>query len=141
MKRRSMSSVAAAPVAFTDAKRKRLDNAVAQIEKSFGKGSLMRLGDEGAVKEIEAISTGSLALDVALGIGGLSTGRLVAFYGPELSGQTNLALHVLAVAQKEGVVCRFGDDAHAFAPAYAHKTGSARRKLLLPNTDTPEPKR
>src|SRR3546814_17723023 len=92
MKRRSMSTVAAAPVAFTDAKRKSLDNAIAQIEKSFGKGSLMRLGDEGAVKEIEAISTGSLGLAVALGIGGLPTGRTVELHGPERSAKTTQQL-------------------------------------------------
>src|SRR3546814_5009568 len=133
-----MSTVAAAPVAFTDAKRKSLDNAIAQIEKSFGKGSLMRLGDEGAVKEIEAISTGSLGLDVALGIGGLPTGRIVEIYGPESSGKTTLALHVIAAAQKNGGVCGFVDAENALDPASAAKLGVDLGELLISQPDNGE---
>src|SRR3546814_18077780 len=130
-----MSTGAAAPVAFTDAKRKSLDNAIAQIEKSFGKGSLMRLGDEGAVKEIEAISTGSLGLDVALGIGGLPTGRIVEIYGPESSGKTTLALHVIAEAQKKGGGSGFVDDEHAVDPAKADKLGVYLGEVVISQTD------
>src|SRR3546814_527550 len=98
----------------------------------------MRLGDEGAVKEIEAISTGSRGLDVALGIGGLPTGRIVEIYGPESSGKTTLALHVIAEAQKNGGVCGFVDAEHALDPAYAAKLGVDLGELLISQPDNGE---
>ena len=99
-------------------KNKALDAALAQIERAFGKGSIMKLGQREAL-EIEAISTGSLGLDIALGIGGLPKGRIVEIYGPESSGKTTLALHVVAEAQKKGGACAFVDAEHALDPVYA----------------------
>ena len=101
---------------------KALDIAMSQIEQTYGKGSIMKLGQRGAM-DIESISTGSLSLDVALGIGGLPKGRIVEIYGPESSGKTTLALHVIAEAQKNGDSCAFIDAEHALDPAYAKKLG------------------
>ena len=103
-------------------RQKALDAALGQIERAFGKGSVMKLGTHEAT-EIETISTGSLGLDIALGIGGLPRGRIVEIYGPESSGKTTLALHVIAEAQKTGGTCAFIDAEHALDPAYARKLG------------------
>jgi len=102
-----------------DNKRKALSAALTQIERQFGKGSIMRMGDEGAVPDIDVISTGSLGLDIALGIGGLPRGRIVEIYGPESSGKTTLTLQVIAEAQKAGGTAAFVDAEHALDPGYA----------------------
>jgi len=120
-----------------DNKKKALSAALSQIEKQFGKGSVMRMGDSGAA-EIEAISTGSIALDVALGIGGLPKGRVVEIYGPESSGKTTLTLQVIAEAQKAGGTCAFVDAEHALDPTYAEKLGVNVDELLVSQPDTGE---
>ena len=104
-------------------KTKALDAALSQIERAFGKGSIMRLGKGQQPVEIETISTGSLGLDIALGVGGLPRGRIIEIYGPESSGKTTLALHSIAEAQKKGGVCAFVDAEHALDPVYARKLG------------------
>ena len=104
-------------------KQKALEAALAQIDKNFGKGSIMRLGANDRIMEVEAISTGSLGLDIALGIGGLPRGRVIEIYGPESSGKTTLALQVVAEAQKKGGICSFVDAEHALDPVYARKLG------------------
>ncbi len=119
-------------------KQKALDSALAQIERQFGKGSIMRLGDEGAVQEIAASSTGSLGLDIALGIGGLPMGRIIEIYGPESSGKTTLTLHCVAEQQKNGGVCAFVDAEHALDPLYAGKLGVDIDELLISQPDTGE---
>lgn len=119
-------------------KKKALSAALGQIEKQFGKGSVMRMGDAGARNDIEAISTGSLGLDIALGIGGLPKGRVVEIYGPESSGKTTLTLHVIAEAQKAGGTCAFVDAEHALDPAYAEKLGVNTDDLLVSQPDTGE---
>jgi recombination protein RecA len=119
-------------------KQKALDSALAQIERQFGKGSIMKLGSEGAVQEIEASSTGSLGLDIALGIGGLPMGRIVEIYGPESSGKTTLTLHCVAEQQKRGGVCAFVDAEHALDPQYARKLGVDIDELLISQPDTGE---
>ena len=119
-------------------KSKALEAALSQIERNFGKGSIMKLGKGGAIAEIESVSTGSLGLDVALGIGGLPRGRVVEIYGPESSGKTTLALHVVAEAQKAGGVCAFVDAEHALDPAYARKLGVDIDELLISQPDTGE---
>ena len=119
-------------------KQKALDSALAQIERQFGKGSIMKLGSEGAVQEIEASSTGSLGLDIALGIGGLPMGRIVEIYGPESSGKTTLTLHCVAEQQKKGGVCAFVDAEHALDPQYARKLGVDIDELLISQPDTGE---
>ncbi|HHY10142.1 MAG TPA: recombinase RecA [Firmicutes bacterium] len=116
-------------------KQKALDTAVLQIEKQFGKGSIMRLGETGAKLEIEAIPTGSLALDVALGVGGIPRGRVVEIYGPESSGKTTLALHVMAQAQKMGGIAAMIDAEHALDPLYARKLGVDIDNLLISQPD------
>ena len=103
-------------------KKKSLEAAISQIDQSFGKGSVMRLGQQKAL-DVEAISTGSLSLDLALGIGGLPKGRIIEVYGPESSGKTTLALQVVAEAQKAGGICAFVDAEHAMDPIYAKKLG------------------
>ena len=108
-------------------KQKALTAALKQIDQAFGKGSVMRLGEKPLV-EIESISTGSLSLDIALGIGGLPKGRIVEIYGPESSGKTTLALHVIAESQKSGGVCAFVDAEHALDPIYARKLGRRSRR-------------
>src|SRR5688572_6676322 len=118
-------------------KLKALDAALSQIERSFGKGSVMRLkGDK--VVEIETISTGSLGLDIALGVGGFPRGRVIEIYGPESSGKTTLALHAVAEAQKKGGVCAFIDDEHALDPVYARKLGVNLDDLLISQPDAGE---
>ncbi len=119
-------------------KQKALDSALAQIERQFGKGSIMKLGQEGAVQEVEAISTGSLGLDIALGIGGIPKGRVVEIYGPESSGKTTLTLHCIAEAQKKGGVCAFVDAEHALDPLYARKLGVNVEEMLISQPDTGE---
>jgi recombination protein RecA len=118
-------------------KQKALAAALKQIDQAFGKGSVMRLGEKPVV-EIEAISTGSLSLDIALGIGGLPKGRIVEIYGPESSGKTTLALHCIAEAQKSGGVCAFVDAEHALDPIYARKLGVDLDDLLVSQPDTGE---
>ena len=119
-------------------KQKALDSALAQIERQFGKGSIMKMGDENAIQEIEASSTGSLGLDIALGIGGLPMGRIVEIYGPESSGKTTLTLHCVAEQQKRGGVCAFVDAEHALDPQYARKLGVDLDELLISQPDTGE---
>ena len=119
-------------------KDKALDAAVAQIERAFGKGSIMRLGQQENAVDMPAISTGSLGLDLALGIGGLPKGRIVEIYGPESSGKTTLALHVVAEAQKQGGTCAYVDAEHALDPIYAKKLGVKIDDLLISQPDTGE---
>ncbi|MEQ9520080.1 MAG: recombinase RecA [Parvibaculum sp.] len=119
-------------------KQKALDAALSQIERSFGKGSIMRLGKNEQVVEIGSIPTGSLSLDIALGIGGLPKGRVVEIYGPESSGKTTLTLHVIAEAQKKGGICAFVDAEHALDPIYARKLGVQLDDLLISQPDTGE---
>jgi recombination protein RecA len=119
-------------------KTKALDAALSQIERNFGKGSIMRLGKNQKAVEIETISTGSLGLDIALGVGGLPRGRVVEIYGPESSGKTTLTLHVIAEAQKAGGVCAFVDAEHALDPVYARKLGVNLDDLLISQPDTGE---
>jgi len=121
-----------------DNKRKALTAALSQIEKQFGKGSVMRMGDAGPERDIEVISTGSLGLDVALGIGGLPRGRVVEIYGPESSGKTTLTLQVIAEAQKTGGTAAFVDAEHALDPVYAEKLGVNVEDLLVSQPDTGE---
>jgi recombination protein RecA len=118
-------------------KTKALDAALSQIERAFGKGSIMRLGQKTSM-EIEAIPTGSLSLDIALGVGGLPKGRIIEIYGPESSGKTTLALHVVAEAQKQGGVSAFVDAEHALDPVYARKLGVNLDNLLISQPDTGE---
>ncbi|MCI4645190.1 MAG: recombinase RecA [Hyphomonadaceae bacterium] len=122
---------------FVVDKQKALETALGNIERSFGKGSVMRLGDNKAL-DIEAISTGSLGLDIALGIGGLPKGRVVEIFGPESSGKTTLALHAVAEAQKNGGVCAFVDAEHALDPVYAGRLGVDLDDLLVSQPDTGE---
>ncbi len=119
-------------------KDKALNAALSQIERAFGKGSVMKLGKEGKVVEVETVSTGSLGLDIALGIGGLPRGRVVEVYGPESSGKTTLTLHVIAEAQKEGGICAFVDAEHALDPTYAQNLGVDINELLISQPDTGE---
>ncbi|TFZ81139.1 recombinase RecA, partial [Candidatus Macondimonas diazotrophica] len=119
-------------------KQKALDAALGQIERAFGKGSIMKLGASDSVVETEAISTGSLGLDIALGIGGLPRGRVVEIYGPESSGKTTLALHTVAEAQRNGGTCAFIDAEHALDPVYARKLGVKVEDLLISQPDTGE---
>ena len=119
-------------------KTKALDAALSQIERAFGKGSIMRLGKNQKAVEIETVPTGSLGLDIALGVGGLPRGRVVEIYGPESSGKTTLTLHVIAEAQKNGGVCAFVDAEHALDPIYARKLGVNLDDLLISQPDTGE---
>ena len=121
-----------------DDRQKALESALSQIERQFGKGSIMKLGDENAIQEIEATSTGSLGLDIALGIGGLPKGRIVEIYGPESSGKTTLTLHCVAEEQKKGGVCAFVDAEHALDPQYAKRLGVDLDELLISQPDTGE---
>ena len=118
-------------------KNKALDAAISQITDNFGKGSVMKLGEKRAM-DIESISTGSLSLDLALGIGGLPKGRIIEIYGPESSGKTTLALQVVAEAQKAGGICAFVDAEHAMDPVYAKKLGVKTEELLISQPDTGE---
>jgi recombination protein RecA len=119
-------------------KQKALDAALVQIERAFGRGSIMKLGARPVSTEAEVISTGSLGLDIALGIGGLPRGRIIEIYGPESSGKTTLALHVIAEAQKAGGTCAFVDAEHALDPAYARKLGCNIDELLISQPDAGE---
>ena len=119
-------------------KQRALEAALIQIDRAFGKGSVMKLGDKGKIGEIESVSTGSLGLDLALGIGGLPKGRVVEIYGPESSGKTTLALHVVAEVQKAGGTAAFIDAEHALDPSYAHKLGVNLDDLLVAQPDTGE---
>jgi recombination protein RecA len=119
-------------------KSKALDAALSQIERAFGKGSIMKLGSNENVVEIATISTGSLGLDIALGVGGLPKGRIVEIYGPESSGKTTMALHTVAEAQKKGGICGFIDAEHALDPIYARKLGVDLENLLISQPDTGE---
>ena len=119
------------------AKKDALATALAQIEKQFGKGAVMKLGDNAAM-QVEAISTGSLGLDMALGVGGVPRGRIVEVYGPESSGKTTLALHILAEAQKQGGEVAFIDVEHALDPVYAEALGVDINNLLVSQPDTGE---
>jgi len=119
-------------------KQRALEAALAQIDRAFGKGSVMKLGDKGKIVEIESVSTGSLGLDMALGIGGLPRGRVVEIYGPESSGKTTLALHVVAEVQKAGGTAAFIDAEHALDPSYAHKLKVNLDDLLVSQPDTGE---
>ncbi|MEX2659488.1 MAG: DNA recombination/repair protein RecA, partial [Acidimicrobiales bacterium] len=116
---------------------KALDMAVGQIEKSFGKGSIMKMGEKGTMK-VEAISTGSLAVDLALGVGGLPRGRVVEIFGPEASGKSTMAMHVVAEAQRNGGICAYIDAEHAMDPAYAAAIGVDIDELLISQPDTGE---
>ncbi|HJO86405.1 MAG TPA: ATPase domain-containing protein, partial [Rhodospirillales bacterium] len=118
-------------------KEKALDAALSQIERNFGKGSIMKLGQQDAL-DIEAISTGSLGLDIALGIGGLPKGRVIEIYGPESSGKTTLSLHAVAEAQKVDGTCAFIDAEHALDPGYAQKLGVNVEELLISQPDAGE---
>ncbi|WP_269581221.1 recombinase RecA [Roseibium sp. Sym1] len=118
-------------------KTKALDAALSQIERAFGKGSIMKMG-QGQAVEVQSVSTGSLGLDIALGIGGLPRGRIVEIYGPESSGKTTLALHTVAEAQKEGGICAFVDAEHALDPIYARKLGVNIDDLLISQPDAGE---
>jgi recombination protein RecA len=119
-------------------KQKALEAALGQIERNFGKGSIMKLGSREAATEAEVISTGSLGLDIALGIGGLPRGRIIEIYGPESSGKTTLALHVISEAQKGGGTCAFIDAEHALDPVYARKLGVNIDELLISQPDAGE---
>ncbi len=121
-----------------DNKSKALAAALSQIEKQFGKGSVMKLGDHDVVKDIDVVSTGSLGLDIALGVGGLPRGRVVEIYGPESSGKTTLTLQVIAEMQKMGGVAAFIDAEHALDPQYAQKLGVDVSELLISQPDTGE---
>ena len=119
-------------------KQKALGAALSQIEKQFGTGSIMRMGDGGAIPDIEVISTGSLTLDIALGVGGVPRGRVVEIFGPESSGKTTLALHCVAEAQKLGGTAAFVDAEHALDPQYAERLGVDIDELLVSQPDTGE---
>ncbi len=119
-------------------KNKALEAALGQIERHFGKGSIMKLGQDGKVVEVASIPSGSLGLDIALGIGGLPRGRVVEIYGPESSGKTTLALHVIAEAQKAGGTAAFVDAEHALDPVYAKKLGVDIEELIISQPDTGE---
>ena len=119
-------------------KTKALDAALGQIERAFGKGSIMKLGQQENAVELEAISSGSLGLDIALGIGGLPRGRIIEIYGPESSGKTTLGLHAVAEAQKIGGTCAFVDAEHALDPSYAKKLGVNVEDLLISQPDAGE---
>src|SRR4028118_547916 len=116
---------------------KALDMALGQIEKSYGKGSIMKMGEKGTMK-VEAISTGSLAVDLALGVGGLPRGRVVEIFGPESSGKSTMARHVVAEAQRNGGICAYIDAEHAMDPAYAAAIGVDIHEPLIPHPDTAE---
>jgi recombination protein RecA len=121
-----------------DDRQRALDSAISQIERAFGKGSVMRLGAAEQAADIETVSTGSLGLDIALGVGGLPRGRIIEIYGPESSGKTTLTLHVIAEAQKSGGNCAFIDAEHALDPPYAKKLGVKLDDLLISQPDTGE---
>jgi recombination protein RecA len=125
-------------MAMDDNRKKALAAALGQIERQFGKGSVMRLGDAGPTKDIEVISTGSLMLDMALGVGGLPRGRIIEIFGPESSGKTTLTLQVIAECQRKGGTAAFVDAEHALDPQYAEKLGVKVDDLLVSQPDTGE---
>jgi recombination protein RecA len=135
---KSKSEKTAAPDRASTEKTKNLDAAVAEIEKAYGKGAIMRLGDGQVIKEVNGVPTGSIALDIGLGGKGLPRGRIVEIFGPESSGKTTLTLHVIANAQKNGGICAFVDAEHALDPAYARKLGVKLDDLLVSQPDTGE---
>lgn len=118
-------------------KKKQLDLAVDALEKQFGKGTIMKLGDDAAM-QVQAVSTGSITLDFALGVGGLPKGRIIEIFGPESSGKTTIALHTIAETQKEGGVAAFVDAEHAFDPVYARKIGVDTKSLLFSQPESGE---
>ena len=120
---------------INDEKQKALDAALSQIEKQFGKGSVMKLGDSSASMNVETIPTGSLSLDIALGLGGIPKGRVIEVYGPESSGKTTVALHMVAEVQKRGGVAGFIDAEHALDPVYASKIGVDIDNLYISQPD------
>ena len=122
----------------SDDKNKALEAAIGQIEKAFGKGSVMKLGQRESAVDVQAISSGSLGLDIGLGIGGFPKGRIVEIYGPESSGKTTLALHAVAEAQNDGGTCAFVDAEHALDPVYARKLGVNIDDLLISQPDAGE---
>jgi recombination protein RecA len=124
--------------ASTDDRRKALDTAMAQIERAFGKGSIMRMVDVSNKMQVEAIPTGSIALDLALGVGGVPRGRITEIYGPESSGKTTLCYHIIAEAQKTGGIAAFVDTEHALDPSYARKCGVDLDNLYISQPDTGE---
>ena len=128
-----------APVkALNTEKAKALQAALAQIEKQFGKGSIMRLGQKGAIQPIEAIPTGAISIDYALGVGGVPRGRVTEIYGPESSGKTTLCQHIVAEAQRRGGVCGYVDMEHALDPVYAARCGVDVENLYIAQPDTGE---
>lgn len=133
-----MAGIAKTAESIGAEKKKALDNAMHQIEKEFGSGAIMRLGDMGARMNLEVIPTGSLALDIAVGVGGYPRGRVIEIYGPESSGKTTLALHAIAEAQKMGGVAAFIDAEHALDPIYAHHLGVDTHDLLISQPDCGE---
>ena len=133
-----MAAKASSKTAGLDKRTADLESAIAAITKSFGEGSIMRLGEEGANLKIDAISTGSLGLDIALGVGGVPRGRIIEIYGPESSGKTTLMLHIVANAQKAGGTAAFIDAEHALDPAYAAKLGVNLEELLISQPDSGE---
>ena len=136
--KKSKNATVAPAAAAPDNKKRALETALMQIEKTYGKGAIMRLGDHSDQVNVEAISTGSLSLDLALGIGGVPRGRIIEIYGPEASGKTTLALHVLASAQKKGGEAAFIDVEHALDPTYARALGVDIDNLLISQPDTGE---
>src|SRR5437660_6590853 len=133
------SAILKEPPPMADERGKAIDLAVAQIEKQFGKGSIMRLGSKEAIVPISVISTGSISFDSALGVGGFPRGRVVEIFGPESSGKTTVALQVIAEAQKQGGMAAFIDAEHALDPIYAKKLGVDVDNLLLSQPDRGEP--
>src|SRR5215467_8130251 len=123
-------------MAEKDERRRALELALSQIEKQYGKGAIMKLGGADAPGDIPAISTGSLGLDIALGVGGLPRGRVIEIFGPESSGKTTLTLHVIAEAQKAGGIAAFIDAEHAMDPSYAARIGVKTDELLIAQPDT-----
>src|SRR5579864_7626368 len=119
-------------------KEKALSTAISQIERSYGKGAIMKLGEAAALRDVSVISTGALPLDLALGVGGIPKGRVVEIYGPESAGKTTLALHIVAEAQKAGGVAAFVDAEHAHDPIYASRIGVKIDDLLISQPDTGE---
>jgi recombination protein RecA len=138
LRRHAMAGVVVDMKTKSDDKNKALEAAIGQIEKAFGKGSVMKLGQRESVVDVQAISTGSLGLDIGLGIGGFPKGRIVEIYGPESSGKTTLALHAVAEAQKDGGTCAFVDAEHALDPVYARKLGVNIDDLLISQPDAGE---
>ncbi|MEG2048473.1 MAG: ATPase domain-containing protein, partial [Comamonas sp.] len=133
-----MNAIAAKSADANSEKAKALAAALAQIEKQFGKGTIMKLGEGEAIQDIQVVSTGSLGLDIALGVGGLPRGRVIEIYGPESSGKTTLTLQVIAEMQKQGGTCAFIDAEHALDTSYAQKLGVNLGEVLISQPDTGE---